>query len=95
MTHLCMRNAIEPETIRLPRVGSLCPHTGLTRAALNELILPTERNGFKPVVDSYVLKKKGARTGIRLISFSSLMEHIKAHKQQAGRNQLECAEVSL
>jgi hypothetical protein len=75
----------KPETIRLPRVGFQCPHSGMTRAALNGLVLPTADNDFKPPVDSYVLKRKGARTGIRLISYESLLAYIHAHKQLPGK----------
>jgi hypothetical protein len=73
---------IEPETIRLPRPGQLCPYSGLTRSALNMLILPGLWNDFKPPVKSYVLRQKGARTGIRLVSWSSLKVHIFAHEEK-------------
>ena len=69
---------IEPETIRLPKPGEHEPYFGLARSALNELILPTPRNKFKPPVKSFCLRQKGARTCIRLISFSSLKSHILA-----------------
>src|SRR5581483_11014699 len=70
-----------PEFLRLPKPGSLCPHTGLTRSAINELILPTERNGFKPPVRSFCLRQKGASTGIRLVDYESLRAHILAHPE--------------
>ena len=72
---------IEPETMRLPKAGELDPHFGLARSALNELILPTPKNNFKPPVKSFVLRQKGARTGIRLISFQSLKAYIYAHAE--------------
>lgn len=71
----------EPEFIRLPKPGELCPHSGMARSALNELILPTDANGHKPPVKSFVLRKRGARTGIRLISWASLKTHILAHEE--------------
>ena len=71
---------IEPEFLRLPKPGQLCPYTGMARSALNELILPTERNGFKPPVRSFCLRQKGARTGIRLIDYASLRTYILAHE---------------
>jgi len=70
-----------PETIRLPRNGEQDPHFGMTRSALNALILPTKENEFKPPVRSFVLRRKGARTGIRLIDFQSLREFIFAHEE--------------
>jgi hypothetical protein len=50
----------------------------MTRSALNELILPTIRNGNKPSVRSFVLRQKGAKTGIRLLDYGSLRNYILA-----------------
>lgn len=66
----------EPITIRLPRTGARCPWTGLTRSALNDLVLPNKANNFKAPVKSRLLKAKGAARGIRLISFASLKDHL-------------------
>jgi hypothetical protein len=70
-----------PEFLRLPSPGELCPHTGMSRSALNELILPTPRNGNKPPVKSFCLRQKGAKTGIRLVSYDSLTGYIRAHAE--------------
>ena len=71
----------DPEYIRLPKTGTLCPYTGLTRSYVNELILPTGLNKFKPPVKSICLRKRGAKTGVRLIVFASLMAYLKKHEQ--------------
>jgi len=63
--------------LRLPRAGTRCPVTGLTRTALNELILPTAANGYRPPVRSYSLKRPGQIRGIRLISLPDLVRHIE------------------
>lgn len=76
-----VNTAIVPETIRLPKIGQHDMYFGMTRSALNELILPTPRNGFKPPVRSFVLRRKGSRTGIRLISYRHLREYILAHAE--------------
>lgn len=73
-----------PEFLRLPPGGGRCPHTGLSRSAINALILPTPENGFRPPVRSFVLRKRGARTGIRLVDFDSLTGYIRAHAEQGG-----------
>ena len=73
---------IEPEFLRLPKPGMLCPYTGLSRSAINELILPTERNNFKPPVRSFCLRQRGAKTGIRLVAFGSLCEYIRQHEEK-------------
>jgi len=66
----------EPITIRLPRTGTRCPWTGLTRSALNDLVLPNKSNNFTPPVKSRLLKAKGAARGIRLINFASLKRYL-------------------
>jgi hypothetical protein len=68
-----------PEFLRLPKPGHLCPLTGLNRSAINELILATPRNGHKPPVRSFVLRQKGAKTGIRLVDYDSLTGYIRGH----------------
>jgi site-specific DNA recombinase len=65
-----------PVYIRLPKPGEKCAITGLSRAKLNELILPNERNGFKPQVASKSLRQKGAQRGIRLVLLESLMMYL-------------------
>jgi len=69
---------IQPQFLRLPKPGTQCLHTGLSRSTLNELILPNEANGFKPPVRSVVHKKKYAVRGIRLINFRSLIDYLNS-----------------
>ena len=71
---------VEPETIRLPKPGLLCPHSGLTRSFLNGLILPCAANNWKPPVRSFPLRKRGAQRGIRLIVWSSLKSYLYAQE---------------
>src|SRR5258706_6295471 len=73
-----------PEFLRLPQPGLRCPWTGMTRSALNALILPTADNDFKPPVRSFVLRRRGARTGIRLIDAAKLFSYIRSH-EDCGR----------
>ncbi|HEY5909184.1 MAG TPA: hypothetical protein VJA21_01125 [Verrucomicrobiae bacterium] len=70
-----------PEFLRLPKPGLLCPYTGLTRSAINELILPTPRNGNKPPVRSFCLRQRGAKTGIRLVDYDSISAYIRQHEE--------------
>jgi hypothetical protein len=74
----------DPEFLRLPRTGSLCPFTGLTRSKLNELCLPNKLNGFKPPVKSVCLRQRGAVKGIRLIVFQSLMDYLHGQEGRAA-----------
>ena len=69
---------IIPEFIRLPKPGTRCPFTGLSRSGLNNLILPTEVNGHKPPVRSVCLRNRGAMRGTRLIVFDSLIQHLRS-----------------
>jgi len=68
--------------MRLPRSGQADPITGLRRSTLNDLILPTAANGFKPPVRSIVLRKPGRSRGCRLIDVSSLLAFL--HGQAGG-----------
>ena len=70
---------LRPEFLRLPRGGTLCPVSGLTRSYLNSLILPTDANRHRPPVKSCCLRQRGAKKGVRLISYDSLMEYLRAH----------------
>lgn len=65
-----------PVYIRLPKSGELCPYTGLSRAKMNELILPSERNNFRPPVASKSLRQPGQQRGVRLILLESLMSYL-------------------
>lgn len=73
----------DPEFVRLPKPGQQCPFTGLSRGAINELILPTPRNEFKPPVRSFCLRQRGAKTGIRLVEYASLRRHILQNAEGA------------
>jgi len=68
-----------PEFLRLPPPGQQCAWTGMSRSALNALILPCAANKNNPPVRSFVLRQRGAKTGIRLLDYSSLRAHILAH----------------
>lgn len=80
------RTVIKPEFIRLPKAGAQDPYTGFSRSGLNALILPTEANGFKPPVKSICLRNRGAKRGIRLINYDSLIGylHSLAEQQEAA-----------
>ena len=67
---------VRPQFIRLPKPGKLCPHTGLSRSKLNELVLPCKANDFKPKVKSISLKEKHQIRGVRLIVFESLINYL-------------------
>ena len=67
---------VRPEFIRLPKGGTRCPHTGLSRSKLNQLVLSCKENGFKPPVESKVLRNRGSIRGTRLIVFDSLINYL-------------------
>ncbi len=62
--------------IRLPRAGTRCTLTGLSRSSLAELVRPCARNGFKAPVAARVLKQRDAVRGILLISRESLLGYL-------------------
>jgi hypothetical protein len=69
-----------PVWLRLPKPGERCPITSLTRSALNELIL-----GPDPRVESVVLRKKGARRGIRLIRTVDLIAYLDTEAKRQSQ----------
>lgn len=77
-----------PEFLRLPKTGSRCSVTGLSRSHLNSLILPTEENGYQPPVRSVSLRKRGAVRGVRLIPTNELLDYLrnKLKNQNGGGN---------
>ena len=70
-----------PGFLRLPRAGRRCPVTGLSRAALNALIL-----GHNLPVKSSCLRQKGSLRGIRLVSTASLLAHLYANMEGNHEN---------
>lgn len=70
----------EPEYIRLPRAGERDPYFGLSRSYLNELVLSCKANNFRPLVKSAVLRRRGAKTGVRLVHLQSLRDFVKQHE---------------
>ena len=77
---------LKPEFIRLPKGGTRCPYTGLSRSKMNQLVLPCKENDFKPAVESKVLRKRGTIRGTRLIVFDSLMGYLNG-LDDGGRNE--------
>lgn len=81
-------STITPEFIRLPKPGTLCLWTGLSRSKLNELILPSPLNSFKPPVRSLSLRNRGQVKAVRLIVLDSLLGYLRSllEQQSAGSN---------
>ncbi len=59
-----------PELIRLPRPGTLCPHTGLTRAWL----YAAAAQGHIKTVS---LRQRGKKRGVRLVFYDSVMDYVR------------------
>lgn len=83
---LAKKIPVQPEFIRLPAPGERDPMFGLGRSFLNSLVLPCKGNGYKPPVRSFVLRRRGRRTGVRLIDVASLRAFILAHEQKPGED---------
>lgn len=62
-------NNAKPEFLRLPKPGTLCPHSGLGRTVMYELCKEHK-------VQSVVLRRRGATRGIRLVNYDSLMGYL-------------------
>lgn len=68
-----------PEYLRMPRAAERDPLFGLSRTQLYELVLPSLANDWTPPVRSVVIRRPGARTGVRLIHVVSLRAFIEQH----------------
>ncbi len=77
-----------PRFLRLPPPGGRCPVTGMSRGALNALLLPNKDNGFCPPVKSVSLKRRGAKRGLRLICADSLFAWLERHTEGGDTNHL-------
>ncbi len=70
---------LQPRFVRLPKPGTLCPFTGLSRTQIYLLC----KSGK---VKSHSLKRRGTCRGVRLIDFQSLVaaieEFASAEKQE-------------
>lgn len=65
-----------PRWIRLPKTGMRCPYSGLSRSKLNQLVLATEANDYRPLVRSKSCNQPGKIRGVRLIDYISLMDYL-------------------
>ena len=74
--------SVTPEFIRLPKPGTLCHWTGLSRSKLNELVLPSRLNEFKPPVRSLSLRNRGQIKAVRLIVLDSLLAYLRGLLEQ-------------
>lgn len=73
---VCPPEHLQPEFIRLPKAGDLCPVTNLPRTTLIELL---QRAG--DAVPVRHLRQKGATTGIALIPRQKLVDYINSQPQ--------------
>ncbi len=74
---------LQPRFVRLPKPGTLCPFTGLSRTQIYLLC----KSGK---VKSYSLKRRGTCRGVRLIDFQSLVaaiEEFASAEEQESREQ--------
>lgn len=68
-----------PEWIRLPSGTAPCPYTGLSRATIYRICIPSPANGHNPKVKSRVVKSHPANiSGRRLVHLPSLLAFIES-----------------
>ena len=78
-------NYNEPKLIRLPKQGVPCEWTGLSRAKMAQLVVPSKENEFSPPVRSVSLgPDKGSKGWTRLVYFDSLMAYLDS-KIEGGK----------
>ena len=69
----------KPEYIPIPRTGTKCPYSGLSRSGIYNLIGPNKANGDKAVVKSTRVKQRGKTRGRRLVHYKSLMAYLNSN----------------
>ena len=75
----------EPKLIRLPKQGVPCEWTGLSRAKMAQLAVPSKENEFSPPVRSVSLGPgKDSKGWTRLIYFDSLMQFLDSKLEEGG-----------
>ena len=67
-----------PKFIPIPRPGERCKHSGLCRSTIYNLISATRANGYRPVVESAMVRLPGRRRGVRRVRYASLMAHLQS-----------------
>jgi hypothetical protein len=73
---------LQPRFVRLPKPGTLCPFTGLSRTQIYLLCKEGK-------VRSHSLKRRGTCRGVRVVEFMSLcaaIESFAADEEQQGAN---------
>ena len=66
-----------PPLLRLPKAGTRCPYTQLSRTGLSELVSPTLRNGGKPPVQAmHQRTRRHAVRGVWLIPAEALFRYL-------------------
>ena len=84
--------SILPTYARLPRAGERDAIFGLSRSALNNLVLPCKANGFRPPIRSISLKQPHTVRGTRLIVVASALEYFR--KLEAEQTAPEAAQAA-
>ena len=79
-------NHNDPKLIRLPTQGVPCEWTGLSRAKMAQLVVPSKENEFSPPVRSVSLgPDKDSKGWTRLIYFDSLMQFLDSKLEEGGK----------
>jgi len=86
---VAVSTATPAEFMRLPKPRARDPIFGFSRSYLNSLVLPCKENGFRPPVRSIVLRKRGAKTGVRLVDLVSLRAYLNTHVEPTYKEQKE------
>ncbi len=80
---MAVQAPVQAEFMRMPKARERDPLFGLSRSYLNNLVLPYRENRYRPPVRSVVLRRPGAKTGVRLVDAVSLRQHLLAHVEPA------------
>jgi hypothetical protein len=82
--------SLRPFCFRLPKPGTVDPYFGGARTFWNQQVLPSEANGYRPIVKSIVMRQPGAKRGIRFILYDSAREFFLKLAQEQNVDEALC-----
>jgi hypothetical protein len=79
----------DPAYIRMPRTGTACPYSSLSRSGMDLIVRPQKANNFRPPVKSKIFRHSPTAKGIRLVDFRSLMNYLgRLPETQPGKEEV-------
>jgi hypothetical protein len=72
---LNLSNQQECEFLRIPARGTKCPISKLSRTAVEELVVPSQKNNFNPPIKAKYHRRPGKLRGVWLIPKAEFLNY--------------------